>query len=74
MSAPWCDNALERSHAGIERRHAEGQRSARRFLGKHGQDIGVRETLDIDNVFVDQRSEAVRSMTAEVVPSDLAAV
>jgi len=67
-------SALERSHAWIERLHVEGRRSARRFLGKHGQDIGVRETLDIDNVFVDRRSETVGSMTADVVPSSLAAV
>ena len=66
-------SALERSRAWIERLHAEGRRSARRFLGKHGQDIGVRETLDIDNVFLDRRSETVGSMTAEVGPSHLAA-
>jgi NTE family protein len=48
-------SALERSRAWIDRLYAEGRHGARRFLARHGRDIGVRETLDIAKVFTDER-------------------
>ena len=66
-------SALERSRAWIEQLHAEGRRSAKRFLGQHGRDLGVRETLDIDRVFVDQRSAPVRQAEDDRVQSLAAA-
>jgi NTE family protein len=65
-------SALERSRAWIEQLHSEGRRSAKRFLSQHGRDLGRRETLDIDKVFVDPRSAPVR-WAIDAVPRDLEA-
>jgi NTE family protein len=48
-------SALERSRAWIDRLYDEGRHGARRFLARHGRDIGVRETLDIAKVFSAER-------------------
>jgi NTE family protein len=53
-------SALERSRAWIERLHDEGRTSAKRFLARHGGDIGTRETLDIARVFTDEHKPKVR--------------
>ena len=66
-------SALERSRAWIEQLHAEGRRSAKRFLSQHGRDVGVRETLDIDRVFVDPRSAPVGWASNDAARRDLAA-
>jgi NTE family protein len=60
---------LERSRAWIECLHREGRASAKRFLARHGRDIGARETLDVARLFTDgheaghmpQRIAAVRT-------------
>jgi len=44
-------SSMERSHAWIQRLHRAGRTAARNFLGRHGADIGVRETLEIARVF-----------------------
>ena len=67
-------SAMERSRAWIEQLHEEGRRSAGRFLSRHGRDVGIRETLDIGKVFVDERSVPVtaaarRERPGEPVPS-----
>jgi hypothetical protein len=51
-------SALERSRAWIDRLYDEGRQGARRFLARHGRDIGVRETLNIAKVFSDERKPA----------------
>src|SRR5207253_1473377 len=48
-------SSLERSRAWLERLRDEGRASAKRFIARHGADIGVRETLDIATVFADRR-------------------
>lgn len=48
-------SALDRSRAWIERLYAEGRSAAKRFFGRHGAAIGVRETLDIAATFADER-------------------
>jgi len=53
-------SALERSRRWIERLQHEGRGAARRFLMRHGRDIGVRETLDIARVFNDARKPKMR--------------
>jgi NTE family protein len=52
--------ALERSRARIDRLYVEGRHAARRFLARHGRDIGVRETLDIAKVFSGERKPKLR--------------
>jgi NTE family protein len=46
-------NAIERDRAWFERLHTEGVAAGRQFIARHGDDIGVRETLDVGGVFVD---------------------
>ncbi|HEX8009366.1 MAG TPA: patatin-like phospholipase family protein [Casimicrobiaceae bacterium] len=60
-------SALERSRAWLKRLHGEGRTAARRFLARHGNDIGVRETLDVANVFSDERKPKVRVSANEAV-------
>ena len=48
-------SALERSRAWLLRLHGEGRAAARRFVARHGADLGVRETLDVAGVFNDGR-------------------
>jgi NTE family protein len=66
-------SALERSRAWIEQLHAEGRRSAKRFLAQHGRDVGVRETLDIDRLFVDPRSAPIGWKAVDSLRRDLEA-
>ena len=47
---------LERSHAWIEQLHDAGRGAVRRFLARHQDDLGVRETLDIGKVFGRERA------------------
>jgi NTE family protein len=53
-------SALERSRTALLRLHAEGQSAGRQFIGRHGADIGVRETLDIARTYVDARKPRMR--------------
>ena len=48
-------NASERDRAWLELLHTEGVAAGRQFIARHGDDIGVRETLDIGGVYVDSR-------------------
>jgi hypothetical protein len=48
-------NGIERDRAWLEMLHAEGLAAGRQFIARHGDDIGVRETLDVGHVFVDSR-------------------
>lgn len=66
-------SALERSRAWIEKLHGEGRSSAKRFLAQHGRAIGMRETLDIDKVFVDPRSATLAWAANDAARRDLAA-
>ena len=59
----------ERSRAWLELLQEEGRAEARRFITVHGDDIGVRETLDIAKAFADSRKPKIR-VTAK---SDVAA-
>lgn len=62
-------SALERSRAWIDRLYDQGRHGARRFLARHGRDIGVRETLDIAKVFSDERKPKLH-LPANEAPSD----
>jgi hypothetical protein len=48
-------NASERDRAWLELLHTEGVAAGRQFIAHHGDDIGVRETLDVGGVYVDSR-------------------
>jgi hypothetical protein len=48
-------NAIERDRAWLELLHTEGVAAGRQFIARHGDDIGVRETLDVGGVYVDSR-------------------
>ena len=52
--------ASERDRAWLEQLHTEGVAAGRQFIVRHGDDIGVRETLDIGGVFVDSRKPKLR--------------
>jgi NTE family protein len=51
-------STLERSRIWLERLRAEGRAAAKRFIARHGSDLGARETLDIGKVFADARTPA----------------
>jgi NTE family protein len=53
-------NASERDRAWLELLHAEGVAAGRQFIARHGDDIGVRETLDVGGVYVDSRKPKLR--------------
>src|SRR5262249_17356991 len=53
-------SSLERSRAWIERLQREGSAAGRRFLSRHGRDVGMRETLDISRVFADANKPKMR--------------
>jgi hypothetical protein len=53
-------NAIERDRAWLERLHTEGVAAGRQFIARHGDDISVRETLDVVGVFVDSRKWKLR--------------
>ncbi|HEY3178494.1 MAG TPA: patatin-like phospholipase family protein [Casimicrobiaceae bacterium] len=44
-------SALERSRQWLLRLHAEGRRAAQRFIARHSEHVGIRETLDVARVF-----------------------
>ena len=54
-------NAIERDRAWLELLHTEGVAAGRQFIARHSGDIGVRETLDVDGVFVDSRKPKLRT-------------
>jgi len=54
-------SSLERSRAWLQRLHREGRAAARRFVARHGADVGVRETLDIAGQFHDEHKPKVRA-------------
>ena len=47
-------SALERSRPWLEALFAEGRKAARRFIARHGAQIGVHETLDVARVFLSE--------------------
>jgi NTE family protein len=51
-------STLERSRIWLERLRAAGKAAAKRFITRHGSDLGARETLDIGKVFADARTPA----------------
>lgn len=54
-------SALDRSRAWLQRLHGEGRAATRRFVARHGADVGVRETLDIAGEFSDERKPKIRA-------------
>ncbi len=60
-------SVLERSRAWLQRLHGEGRAAARRFVTRHGTDLGVRETLDVAAVFADERKPNLRLPANEAV-------
>jgi len=60
-------STLERSRTWLERLHTEGRAAAKRFLGRHGADLGVRETLDVVGTFADTHSTPRASPANEPV-------
>ena len=49
-------STLDRSWAWLKRLREEGRAAAKRFLARHGGDVGVRETLDLASAFSDRRT------------------
>jgi NTE family protein len=60
-------SALERSRAWLQRLHDEGRVAAKRFMARHGVDVGVRETLDIAGEFTDLRKPKMHVQTNDSV-------
>jgi len=60
-------SSLERSRAWLQRLHREGRAAGKRFIARHGADIGVRETLDIATEFSDGHKPKVRVPANEAV-------
>jgi hypothetical protein len=58
---------MERSRAWLQRLHREGRTAAKRFITRHGADLGERETLDIASVFADGHKPKVRMPANEAV-------
>jgi len=54
-------NAIERDRGWLELLHTEGVAAGRQFIARHGDDIGVRETLDVGDVYVDSRKPKLRT-------------
>src|SRR5438093_895875 len=61
------ESSMERSLAWLQRLHREGRSAAKRFVARHGADVGVRETLDIASVFADEHKPKMRVPVNEVV-------
>jgi NTE family protein len=59
------ESAMERSRAWLLRLHREGRAAAKRFIARYGEDVGVRETLDIGSVFADGRKPKIRLPASE---------
>jgi NTE family protein len=57
-------SALERSRAWLELLFDEGRRATRQFLDRNGNDVGVRETLDVARAFTDGRKPKVRAVVS----------
>jgi len=49
-------STLDRSWTWLQRLREEGRADAKRFIARHGPDVGVRETLDLAGVFADRRT------------------
>ena len=67
-------NGIERARAWLLRLHKEGLASAKQFIRRHRSDIGLRETLDIAEFFIDSRKPKIpgavnRAIDAEDVIS-----
>jgi NTE family protein len=54
------ESSMERSRVWLQRLHREGRTEAKRFITRHGADLGLRETLDIASVFADEHKPKVR--------------
>ena len=67
-------SALERSREWLLRLHGEGRAAARRFMRRHGADVGVRETLDLARVFSDGRKPKMHRSANEEAFDGRAAV
>lgn len=52
--------SFERSREWLLRLHDEGRRAARRFIARHGPNVGVRETLDVSRVFAVDRGRTMQ--------------
>ena len=61
------ESSMERSRAWLLRLHREGRAAAKRFVARHGADLGVRETLDIAGVYADERKPKVRASANDAV-------
>jgi NTE family protein len=60
-------SALERSRAWLLRLQSEGRAAAKRFIARHGADLGVRETLDVAGVFAADQKPKIRVAANEAV-------
>jgi NTE family protein len=60
-------STMERSRVWLQRLRGEGRAAAKRFIARHGADLGVRETLDVAGVFTADRKPKVRVPANEAV-------
>ena len=68
-------NGIERARAWLQLLHGEGLLAGRRFIGRHGRDIGVRETLEIATFFIDSRKPKIPvSVNDAIVPDAAVAI
>jgi len=66
-------NAIERARAWLLLLHREGLMAGKQFIGRHGRDIGSRETLDIANFFIDSRKPKIPVAANDGIVLDAAA-
>ena len=68
-------NGIERARAWLQLLHDEGLMAGRQFIGRHGRDIGLRETLEIATFFIDSRKPKIRvSANDAIVPDDAVSI
>jgi hypothetical protein len=53
-------SGVERARWWLQLLHAEGRAAGRKFIARHGADIGFRETLDVAGVFIDDHKPTLR--------------
>ena len=46
-------SGIDTARPWLQQLHDEGFAAGKRFMARHGADIGIRETLDVAQVFVD---------------------
>jgi hypothetical protein len=63
-------NGIERARAWLQLLNDEGLMAGRQFIGRHGRDIGRRDTLEIATFFIDSRKPKIPTSANDAIVSD----